>query len=70
VQAEQPAALADADAVMRRNAADLADGAAPAPGPPLWLNMALAPAALRPRALAGLVPRRVGQQPHVRCSIM
>lgn len=72
-QADTPAALADANAVMQRNAAELAEGAVPAPGPPLWLNM-LAPAALaaaelggRPRARAG---GRGGNQPHVRCSIM
>lgn len=70
-QAESPAALADAAAVMRRNAAELAEGAAPAPGPPHWLNMlgpaALAAAELRPRARAG---GRAAHQPHVRCSIM
>ncbi|KAK9842324.1 hypothetical protein WJX81_006659 [Elliptochloris bilobata] len=72
--AERPAALADAEQVMRRNAAELAEGAAPAPGPPLWLNMlgpaALAAAELHPRHPRARAGGRAGHQPHVRCSIM
>ncbi len=68
------ASLENAEAVMRRNAAELTERAAAAAGPPaLWLNM-IAPPGLaaeleqRPRSPRGHQADR-GDNP-VRCSLM